>query len=72
MPLPRTETERARLRGPRPSIEREYGARDAFLGRVDGAAAQLVAQRFLLRDDVDAARGRMAAMWDWIDGLSAR
>ena len=73
VPLPRTEAERASTHDPRPSIERLYGGnRDAFLKRVDAAAAELVAQRFLLAEDVQAARTRMAATWDWVEALPAR
>jgi hypothetical protein len=72
VPLPRTESERASTHDPRPSIERLYGGRDAFLSRVDNAAAELVAQRFMLAEDTSAARARMAATWDWIAALPAR
>ena len=73
VPLPRTEAERASTHDPRPSIEALYGGkRDAFLARVDAAAAELVAERFLLADDVTAARTRMAATWDWVEGLPTR
>jgi hypothetical protein len=70
VPLPRTEAERASTHDPRPSIERLYGgSRAAFLKRVDAAAAELVAERFLLAEDVAAARARMAATWDWVQGM---
>jgi hypothetical protein len=73
VPLPRTEAERASTHDPRPSIERLYGGnRDVFLKRVDAAAAELVAERFLLAEDVQAARTRMAATWDWVEGLPGR
>jgi hypothetical protein len=66
VPLPRTEAERRRTGDPRPSIERLHGTRDAFLGHVDAAVADLVAERFLLAEDAPAARARMASTWDWI------
>jgi hypothetical protein len=66
VPLARTEAERARSGDPRPSIERLYGTREAFLVRVDAAARDLVAARFLLPEDTTAAHARMAATWDWI------
>jgi hypothetical protein len=66
VPLPRTETERAQRHDPRPSIERLYGTRDAFLARVDAAARDLAAARFLLPEDTTAAHARLAATWDWI------
>ena len=72
VPLPRTEAERAAVHDPRPSIERLYGSRNAFLSRVDAAAAELVAQRFMLAEDTSAARARMAATWDWVAALPAR
>jgi hypothetical protein len=73
VPLPRTDAERANTHDPRPSIERLYGGnRDAFLKLVDAAAAELVAERFLLAEDVQAARTRMAATWDWVEGLPGR
>jgi Alpha/beta hydrolase domain len=73
VPLPRTDAERASSHDPRPSIERLYGGeRDQFLSRVDAAAAELVAERFLLAEDVPAARARMAATWDWMQGHPSR
>ena len=66
VPLPRTEAERARRGDPRPSLERLYGSRDAYLGRVDAAARALVGERFLLPGDAAAAHARLAATWDWI------
>lgn len=72
VPLSRTEAERASTHDPRPSIERLYESREAFLARVDSAAAVLVAERFLLEEDVAAARIRMAATWDWIEAQPAR
>ena len=66
IPLPRNERERAAGGDARPSVERLYRSRGAFLARVDAAAEALVRERFLLRDDVPAARQRMADTWDWI------
>jgi hypothetical protein len=66
IPFPRTEAERAASGDARPSIERLYASREAFLQRVDGAAQALVHERFLLPGDVAAARQRMADTWDWI------
>jgi hypothetical protein len=66
VPLPRTEAERAERGDPRPSLEKLYGSRDAYLARVDAAARALVAERFMLPDDAAAARARLAATWDWI------
>jgi hypothetical protein len=63
IPLPRTEFERSAAHDPRPSIEMLYGNRSRFMQRVDSAAESLVRQRFLLSEDVPAARGRMEDVW---------
>ena len=47
----------------RPSIESLYGNRSTFMSRVDSATAALVRERFLLPDDVPAARDRMSDVW---------
>jgi hypothetical protein len=64
--LSRTEQERAASGDQRPSIQRLYRGRDGFLRRVEEEATLLVRDRFLLQDDVAAARQRMAETWDWI------
>ena len=66
VPLATTESERARTGDPRPSIERLYGTREAYLTRVDRAARALVTRRFLLEEDVPRAAARLASTWDWI------
>jgi hypothetical protein len=66
VPLPRTEAERRRTGDGRPSLERLYPSREAFLAAVDRATAALVSQRFLLPDDRTAAHDRMASTWDWV------
>ena len=63
IPLPKTEADRRATRDSRPSIESLYGNRSAFLSRVDSATAALVRERFLLPDDVPAARDRMSDVW---------
>ena len=66
VPLSRTEAERASARDSRPSIEKLYVSREAFLAKVDSATRSLVGARFMLAGDAPAARERMAATWDWI------
>ena len=63
IPLPRTEVERRATGDSRPSIETLYGNRSGFMERVDSAIASLVRQRFLLSEDVTAARSRMTDVW---------
>ena len=66
VPLPRTEAERRSRGDSRPSIERLYLTRGAFLTAVDGATQALVSERFLLPEDRAVARDRMASTWDWV------
>ncbi|HEY2026033.1 MAG TPA: alpha/beta hydrolase domain-containing protein, partial [Gemmatimonadaceae bacterium] len=66
VPLPRTEADRRNRGDSRPSVERLYPSRAAFLGAVDGATQALVAERFLLPEDRAVARDRMASVWDWV------
>jgi hypothetical protein len=66
VPLPRTDAERRSRGDSRPSLERLYPSRDAFLSSVDGATQALVAERFLLPEDRAVARDRMASTWDWV------
>lgn len=63
IPLPRTEAERRSTGDSRPSIESLYGDRTQFLRQVDAGMSSLVAQRFLLPEDVSAARNRMTDVW---------
>ena len=66
IPLSVTDSARVARGDSRPSIQRLYPSRAAFLSKVDAAARTLVAQRFMLPEDVPRARARMAATWDWI------
>jgi hypothetical protein len=54
IPFARTKAEREAAGDPRPSLQERYGSRDAYVERVRGAAATLVAERLLLQGDADA------------------
>jgi Alpha/beta hydrolase domain len=54
IPFARTKAEREAASDPRPSLQERYGSRDAYVERVRGAAATLVAERLLLQGDADA------------------
>ncbi|MGH7353112.1 MAG: alpha/beta hydrolase domain-containing protein [Candidatus Rokuibacteriota bacterium] len=51
---------------PRPSIEERYPSRDEYLERVRRAALDLVAEHYLLAEDVELSVTLAARMWDWI------
>jgi Alpha/beta hydrolase domain len=60
IPFARTKGEREAAGDPRPSLQERYGSREAYVARVEAAAAALVADRLLLPADaavyVKAAR----------------
>jgi hypothetical protein len=64
IPFARTRREREAARDPRPSIEERYRSRDDYLERVRRAGASLVAQRFMLEEDVELAVALAARAWD--------
>jgi hypothetical protein len=66
IPFARADAERAASGDTRPSLDRLYASREAFLAKVDAAAQAMVRERVLLPGDVAAARQRMADTWDWI------
>jgi hypothetical protein len=54
IPFTRARTEREAARDPRPSLEERYGSREAYVAKVQAAAAALVAERLLLPTDAAA------------------
>jgi hypothetical protein len=64
IPFARTRREREASGDPRPSIEERYRSRDDYLERVRRAGQALVAQRFMLDEDVELAVGLAARAWD--------
>jgi alpha/beta hydrolase family protein len=66
IPFASTRSERERTHDPRPSIEERYTSREAFLKRIQDAAAPLVKDGYLLADDVPALVKRAGDHWDWL------
>jgi hypothetical protein len=64
LPLTRTRQEREQRGDPRPSIEERYPSRAAYLDAVRRAAEALVAERWMLAEDVDAVVARAGEQWD--------
>jgi len=64
IPFARTRREREASGDPRPSIEERYRSRDDYLDRVRRAGAALVAQRFMLEEDIELALALAARAWD--------
>ena len=63
-PFPRTAAERQASGDPRPSIEERYASKGDYLEQVRQAAADLVAQRYLLAEDVEPIVEQSALRWD--------
>ncbi|MEM8659631.1 MAG: alpha/beta hydrolase domain-containing protein, partial [Pseudomonadota bacterium] len=68
IPLPRNEQEKQFYDDPRPTLEHLYPNRKSYLETAGSAARALVAQGFLLAEDVDAAVALQGHIWDWIMG----
>jgi hypothetical protein len=67
LPFPRTAEERAHRGDPRAAVAERYASRAAYLERVRAAAAALVAQRWMLPEDVDAVVARAGRLWDLLE-----
>ncbi len=64
IPFARTRREREGSGDPRPSIEERYRSREEYLERVRRAGAALVAQRYMLEEDIELAVALAARAWD--------
>jgi hypothetical protein len=64
LPFPATPAERRASGDPRRSIADRYRSRDEYLARVRDAALALVAERYMLEEDVDLSLAFAGRMWD--------
>lgn len=64
LPFPATPEERQRTSDPRPSVAERYRDRDDYLSRVRAAAEALVAERYMLEEDVPMAIALAAERYD--------
>lgn len=69
LPFARTRAEREQRRDPRLSIAERYPSRAAYREAVRAAAQKLVAERYLLAEDVDPIVERGGKRWDWVHAL---
>jgi hypothetical protein len=68
LPFARTRAERAQRGDSRPSVEERYPSRAAYLAAARAAAQRLVAERFMLEEDVNATLARAERMWEFFGG----
>ena len=71
IPFAATRAEREASDDPRPSIEERYQSRQAFLDRIENAARQLVADGYLLEEDVSAMVAQAAEHYAAMAGAIA-
>jgi Alpha/beta hydrolase domain len=64
-PLARTPADRARTGDSRRSIGERYASRQAYLDQISATAKVLVAERYLLAEDVTDLVAQAAAHYDW-------
>lgn len=64
IPFPPTAADRAAAKDPRAAIGERYASKQAYLDKVRAAAEKLVAQRYLLAEDVPFVLGRAGTHWD--------
>ena len=67
IPFAATRAEREASGDPRPSIEERYASKDDYLERVRAAGVALVAERYLLDEDVDISVQQASKYWDWLE-----
>ncbi|HVY64228.1 MAG TPA: alpha/beta hydrolase domain-containing protein [Gammaproteobacteria bacterium] len=68
IPFHNSAASRTAAHDPRPSIAERYASKQAYLDRVQAAAAGLVAERYLLAEDVPAVMDRAGRHWDLLTG----
>jgi len=64
IPFPSSAASREQTGDPRASIAERYPSRNAYLDRVEKAGAKLVADRFLLAEDLPSVVKRAGDQWD--------
>ena len=71
IPFPARADARAAANDPRAAILERYASKQDYLDRVRAAADKLVAQRYLLAEDVPAVLDRADKHWDLLVGSEA-
>jgi len=64
VPFAATREQREASQDPRRSIEERYDSRDDFLTQVEATGRELIAERYLLEDDLAPIMERAAEHWD--------
>ena len=67
IPFPRTKADRERTGDPRRSVEERYQNRDQYLSLITAAAARLIEQGYLLKQDLPAVLKQAGDRWDFVN-----
>jgi hypothetical protein len=70
LPFAQTQREREQSGDPRPSVEERYASKSEYLDAVRSYALQLVAERFLLDEDVARCVAMADARWEAFTAFS--
>jgi hypothetical protein len=68
IPFAKTKAEREKTGDPRLSVGERYGSHEEYMGKFSEAAARLVRERFLLKEDVAALTERGEKEWKEVAG----
>jgi hypothetical protein len=66
IPFPATQAEREALGDPRRSIEERYDSQAQYLELIKQAAEELIAQRYLLEEDLESIMNQAAQHYDYL------
>jgi hypothetical protein len=66
-PLPKTQADADAAGDPRQAIAERYPSREGYLRKLEEAAAELAAERFLLAEDIAALVARGGEEWDYVN-----
>jgi hypothetical protein len=67
LPFARTREDREQAGDPRPSVGERYSSRADYLARIRAAAEELVGERWVLTEDVEAIVERAGRQWDLLE-----
>jgi hypothetical protein len=70
VPFAVTETERAHSQDPRPSIEARYSSKAEYMGLLLQETLELVAQGYILDQDMDEVLTAASSHWDYLVGTN--